>query len=181
MIRAVVSAGAALLLWSTAAVGQGTEPAAARETPACRVRVNDRDLTGWREVRANGFTFCVPPDWRPRGRGRNGMDARAWRGAEGELRWGTGGERSPFVGREVVRVPAGEPMTVPRPPTVHSHTELVGGAEAVVRDNVFGGEHLVGAWWESPAAQIDGRADNAAGAALLLDICRTVRFTPPSS
>ena len=37
----------------------------------------------WRQVRASGFTFCVPGDWRPSGRARDSLDAQRWNGKIG--------------------------------------------------------------------------------------------------
>ncbi|HEU0055350.1 MAG TPA: hypothetical protein VFQ39_19315, partial [Longimicrobium sp.] len=115
MKRAIVMAGAAALLASGAAAAQETAPAPAQEPPKCAIRVNDVDLTTWREVRADGFTFCVPPEWNPRGRTRDGVDPREWRGPSGSIEWGKGRPR-PVMGSSIVTVPRGERPPPPPPP-----------------------------------------------------------------
>src|SRR5215218_5814855 len=43
----------------------GTNPAPVAESDArgCNARVASADVSGWQRVEAEGFTFCVPPDW----------------------------------------------------------------------------------------------------------------------
>src|SRR5687767_11723209 len=35
---------------------------------ACRAVIEGANLSGWKEVHAEGFAFCVPADWRVSGR-----------------------------------------------------------------------------------------------------------------
>src|SRR2546421_7978 len=46
--------------------------------------------SSWHQVRASGFTFCVPGAWRPSRSGSDTLDPRAWSGKEGSLVWGLG-------------------------------------------------------------------------------------------
>lgn len=44
----------------------------------------------WRQVRASGFTFCIPGGWRPSGHGRDSTDAKLWNGGGGSVSWDLG-------------------------------------------------------------------------------------------
>jgi len=51
----------------------------------------------WRQVRASGFTFCVPVSWKPGGHGRDSVDANQWKGDGTSVTWGVGRPRSGLV------------------------------------------------------------------------------------
>src|SRR5256714_2508642 len=79
----------------------------------------------WHQVRASGFTFCVPPAWRPAGGPHDSIDAKQWHGGKGSLTWDLGHPRS-FTGRDVVlkitgRIVRGMPGTNPSPIPEDSH------------------------------------------------------------
>jgi hypothetical protein len=135
------------------------------------------DLTGWKEVQATGFTFCVPANWRPAGRARDGVDARTWRGGGGEVKWGTGEYRSSKVVTRVVTVRAGNPL--PEPPGVKRFSEVIGGKLADLHDNEFEGDFYTGAKWTNPAVYVVGESRDAPTARLHLQVFRTVRFAQP--
>src|ERR1700730_3600167 len=46
--------------------------------------------SSWRQVRAAGFTFCVPGSWRANRQASDSLDARLWRGKEGSVTWHLG-------------------------------------------------------------------------------------------
>lgn len=54
----------------------------------------------WRLVRASGFTFCVPSDWRPSGHAPDSLDAPQWNVAGGSLTWSVG--QSPAMSSECI-------------------------------------------------------------------------------
>src|SRR5437667_5174470 len=55
----------------------------------------------WHQVRASGFTFCVPPAWEPSGHSHDSIDAQRWHGYGGSVTWDLGRPRS-FLGPDVV-------------------------------------------------------------------------------
>ncbi|HEX8211492.1 MAG TPA: hypothetical protein VF584_15075 [Longimicrobium sp.] len=160
-----------------APLGAAAQESTAPEVRPCTVTVPGADLTGWREVRATGFTFCVPAGWRPVGRVRNGVDASTWRGGGGEVKWGTGEYRSGKVVTRVVSVRAGNPL--PEPTGVKRFSEVIGGKLADLYDNEFEGDFYTGAKWTNPAVYVAGESRDAVTARLQLQVFRTVRFSVP--
>ena len=139
--------------------------------------------SAWQEVRATGFTFCVPGSWRPQGSApRQDVDARTWRTASGSITWGTGVPPSRRVTvTETVIVRQGE---APRPTArVDSRrdTEMLGGRPAEVSEAHYPDLHHTEAVWREPAVYIQGEATSVHTAQLLLVIHRTVRFPEPPS
>jgi hypothetical protein len=135
------------------------------------------EVASWREIAAEGFTFCVPPDWRGSG--------RSLRRGSAEITWGKG-TRPPqqvAVVTQTVVAPAG---AVPRPPSgppldsdLRRFTEEIGGHRATVWRNRFGQGYHTGAHWESLRFWIVGEAADPASADMQLTIFRTVRFSEP--
>lgn len=158
-------------------LGAAAQESTASEVRPCAVTVPGTDLTGWRTVQATGFTFCVPAAWRPAGRARNGVDARTWRGAGGEVKWGTGKYRSTRVVTRVVTVRAGNPL--PEPAGVNRFAEVIGGSPADLWNNEFEGEFFTGAQWNRPEVHMAGESRDAVTARLQLQVMRTVRFSVP--
>ena len=142
----------------------------------CTVTLPGADLSGWKEVRATGFTFCVPANWRPSGRARGGVDAGTWRGGSGSITWGVGAYRPQEVVTRVVVVGDGSPDPGP-PGQVRRFPEVIGGAAADLWDNQFDGKHYTGAEWRSRSAYISGDSRDGGTANLQLRVYRTVRFT----
>ena len=159
-------------------------PTSATAAPPCTVPTPTTDAP-WREVRAAGFTFCVPVSWRSQGTAPNAaVDPRTWRSASGGITWGTG----PAPTREriatttvIVREGDPPPQSMPRP-DIRNYTELLGGRTAEVTEIHSANLHHTEARWRDPAVYLQGETGNFATAQLLLAIHRTVRFThAPSS
>lgn len=133
--------------------------------------------TGWRLVRADGFTFCIPPRWRPvGGPAGDGLDAVSWSGDGTTVAWGTGAYRAPDRGVLTVEVRADGPR--PRAPgEVRRFSESIGGASADLWHDRVGERHFTGAQWVRPRpVHLSGEARDARTAALQLDVYRTARF-----
>ena len=162
------AAALALAVAACAPAGGGPAPEAA----PCPVRLATADVSTWRVVQAEGFTFCVPPTWRPAG-------SRAWRGGAGEVEWGQSAYTRTATKTETVRVVAGQPATPPQPLTQgRRFTEMVGGYGADFWDNEDEGTFYTGAVWTAPRhVHVAGEARSRATANVQLDVYRTVRFT----
>lgn len=167
-----------LLVIPLGAAAQETAPANPdQEVRPCTAVVPGTDLTGWKEVQATGFTFCVPASWRPVGRAHNGVDARTWRGGGGELKWGFGTHRAVATATTVVSGPV---SAIPRPRgQVNRHSEVIGGKRADLWDNELEGSSYTGAEWGAPAMYVSGESRDRATARLQLQVIRTVRFSQP--
>src|SRR5512143_397819 len=90
-----------------------THPAAT-PTPAtvvpCPVTGVSSPDSPWRQVRATGFTFCLPESWRPNGPTKDGADAQAWKGGRASITWGLGRPTS-FIGPDVKFTVTGRVVT----------------------------------------------------------------------
>jgi len=160
-------------------------------TPAARTTVASCAAPGapaapsWQLVTADGFTFCVPADWRS-------ADGRTWHSADGSVTWGTGipGPRDVVTGSVIVLVPVGGAGAMPSPSAMQSaanaqmrercsndrFAEKVGGRSATLFDNECDGRHNTGAQWGAPAVYFRGEAGDAATASLQLQVYRSTRF-----
>jgi hypothetical protein len=148
---------------------------------ACTLFVAGAEQPSWRQVQAEGFTFCVPESWRAAGRGSNsGTDARTWRDGSGSITWGTGAPpRRGRVGTAVVSVQRGQPLPAP-PGNVQRATETIGGHPAQVWNNRFENTSYTGATWTTPKRVfLIGETQDPAAAAVHLQVYRTVRFHAP--
>ena len=114
----------------------------------------------WRPVLAEGFAFCMPPDWRPGGR-------NVWNGDGGHVTWETQSEKRPFV---VASVPGTGPADL------WERTERIGGASAKLRTRRVGSTYYTSAVWTSPRFSMTGEASSFSAAQRQLEIYRTVRF-----
>src|SRR5688572_19673382 len=97
MPRLGSSASRALLVVSLiacAAQSSASKSESLEPLSGCPGRIGKADGTAWQEVQADGFSFCLPADWRQESR-------TSWRGGGGRITWGDPtGERRPFsVGR----------------------------------------------------------------------------------
>lgn len=143
---------------------------------SCRATRHDVDLSTWREVVAEGFSFCLPPGWKG--------GARSWRMGSATLAWGRGA-RPPrevaVVTRRVEVSKGGAPMSIPPAPDsdVQRFSESIGGRPAQLWRNRFGAKYYTGAEWSSASTWLTGTAQDAADAALQIAIYRTVRFHSP--
>jgi hypothetical protein len=166
---------------------------ATADFPACTAPPSPTD-TLWREVRAAGFTFCVPASWSSQGLPAGpALDPHTWRSpteyhyhhTSATITWGTGVPPARFETRtqHVVSRGGGElpqrlTTTVPQPPDVR-YTEILGGRMAEVSEWRFAGPvHHTEARWRDPGMYLQGETRSERLAQLLLAIHRTVRFTP---
>ena len=46
--------------------------------PSCTIPGVGTPDSVWRQVRAAGFSFCVPASWQPRGHAHDSLDATRW-------------------------------------------------------------------------------------------------------
>jgi hypothetical protein len=139
---------------------------------ACTATVAGADLSAWREVAADGFTFCVPPDWRGSGR-------RFTRG-QAEVTWGSG-ERRVESGTVTQTVVATDLASIPLPTAMdrQESAETIEGRLASVWRYQREGSFRVGAKWTTPRLWLSGTASSAPMADTEMTIIRTVRFTAP--
>jgi hypothetical protein len=87
LVSALMAVGCSSASHSAPKVG-ADEPAQSAETVAtsCVATVSGANLSSWRTVVADKFTFCLPPDWH--GRGHN------WRATSATMEWGLGKART---------------------------------------------------------------------------------------
>ena len=173
----------AVLVTLTVALGCGgasrpatTPPALAADpnVPPCTATVPSTDVTSWRAVAADGFTFCVPADWQQNG--------QQWRGGSAKIAWGTGEPPArTATTSEIVTVPSGSamPSRPVRAPELQRFKEDIGGRTADVFKNRYGSHYFTGARWSAPAVWMDGEASSGGAAELQIKIYRTVRFPAP--
>jgi hypothetical protein len=128
-----------------------------------------REAAPWRQVTANGFSFCVPATWRATG-------GNTLRGEGGWIRWGVGEYRPTATRSVTVAVPAGQGTPVV-PGRQHHFSEQIGGGIAELWDNELNGTLYTGAKWLEPrAVYLLGQSTSKAARATQLQIYRTVRF-----
>jgi len=152
-------------------------PSPSAEPVACPLGDVQPDLATWRQVRADGFTFCVPSDWRAAG----GDRSKIWRHGVSSIEWGTGTPRLKRVVQSVVvRVPAGSMPPPPPPPNaeIKRFTEEIGGQTADMWRNRFDQDYYTGATWTNVNVYLVGETKDVSTADLELRIFRTVRFSP---
>jgi hypothetical protein len=139
----------------------------------------------WRQVRATGFTFCVPLYWRPDGRGRGGVDARTWRGDAGTITWGT--VESVVTTRDIVTVvpmrPGRSLQMDPRDYQQPCSTPLrfdfeSDGVTITTSQYQCQGTYTTTAFCTVQPAHLVGEAHSGAGAAMQLAVIRTIRLLP---
>lgn len=164
-LRALLLGGAVTL--NSCAGGQASAPAPVSSASAstvaesgCHAEVREVDVSSWRTVATDRFSFCLPPGWSGNG--------RSWRKGSATLAWGTGerppSERSAFTGKMEVS------------PTFRRFTEQIGGRMAELWRFQFGPEHRSGAEWSAEHTWMVGTAEDASTADLQLAIFRTVRL-----
>jgi len=172
---------AAVAAASFAAFGCGTNPspaagpavgsASGSASRACNAEVPAADVSTWHSVEAEGFTFCVPPDWSASG--------RSWSRGTAKITWGLG---TTVATADVPAIAQGasRPAFACTSPTtkrvqIHPRAEMIGGRQAQVwRDHVRQGFYT-GGHWTAPHFYIVGEASDAATADLEMLIVRTAR------
>ena len=158
----------------TAPNAQPATPAESAQVVAnsCSADVPATDVSSWKTVSGDGFTFCVPPTWHGRG--------REWRNAGAMIQWGTGSSPQrkitvPTTVRVVdarrTPIPSGPPAT-----DVQQSTQQIGGRSATVWRNRSDGKNYVGAQWESPHVWLSGGSPDTPSADTQMLVLRTVRF-----
>ncbi len=150
--------------------------------------------SSWRQVRASGFTFCIPGSWRPNRPGSDSLDAKAWRGKEGSVTWGLGRPEStrPVATAMVVTgtiVTGGmnppppnpaPPMTRSKPCAPSTNTPYtVDSVLVVVTQNACRGTWTTTAWSTAPAIYVQGQTHSPNDAKLLNAIMVTIRLASP--
>jgi hypothetical protein len=147
--------------------------------------------SSWHQVRASGFTLCVPASWSPSRPASDSLDARAWKGKEGSVTWGLG--RPPAlkrtsgeitgtitgVGGTITR--ANPPVPMPRqtlqrcaPPATELLT--VDGVSLLIDQVRCQMTWTTTAWSTAPAIYVLGEAHSAEAAKTLNAIMVTIRF-----
>jgi len=151
--------------------------------------------SAWREVRATGFTFCVPASWKPSGRAKDSVDANHWKGDGTSVTWGLGRPLS-GIGRNssaevtgaIVSGGRGYAPMASAPAQVITHrcdpatnTPLTVGGTVVMVTQVRceGVTWTTTGWSTAPPIYVQGEAHTARLADLLVRVMGTIRF--PSS
>ncbi len=136
----------------------------------------------WREIRGDGFTFCLPPGW------RRASDVNGYTDRDGTIAWARNGRPVDITSsRPVVAIVRGaSPSDVPQLgvqevqtttcPAAVPEPEQIGDHAALLRSSECRGSYNTSASWSEPALLFAGVAPSAASAARQLAIYRTVRF-----
>jgi len=186
-----------LLLTLIAALGVACGGRPAEVTPAAVVPcslpgVGSADA-GWRQVRATGFTFCIPASWPPRGKAHDSTDQRRWASEDGWLTWGFG--PPPFeitTGYTVVGVVVQGTATMsavaPLPGPANSRDSrgcsrkntpvTLEDSAVMITQMLCGGTWTIAAWRPTPAIYVQGVAHDIRDAERLLIVMQTIRFSP---
>lgn len=157
-----------LLIGLAACASSGASSHVDAPVVACQVTVASSPQQSWRQITAEGFTFCVPSTWRQSG-------ANTFRGEGGWIRWGVGQFRPTATVTTTVNVPAGQlPLPAGRQ---NRFSESIGGSIAELWDNELEGTLYTGAQWTRPSVYLLGQSTNQAVRLQQLQVYRTVRFT----
>jgi hypothetical protein len=159
-----------LLIGLTACASRGASTHGEAPVVSCQVPVASSSQETWRQVTAEGFTFCVPSSWRQ-------SASNTFRGEGGWIRWGVGEYQPTATGSFTVTVPAGQGPPTP-PGRRNRFSESIGGSLAELWDNELQGTLYTGAQWRRPTPiYLLGQSTSQAVRAQQLQIYRTVRFT----
>lgn len=161
-----------LLIGLAACASSGASSRDEAPVVACQVPVASSPQQTWRQITAEGFTFCVPSTWRQSG-------ANTFRGEGGSIRWGVGQYRSTAaaVATRTVTVQAGQEPP-PLAGRVNRYSESIGSSVAELWDNDLEGTLYTGAQWTNPTAvYLAGESKSPAARIQQLQVYRTVRFT----
>jgi len=151
--------------------------------------------SSWRQVRASGFTFCVPASWRPSGRATDSVDAPLWHGKEGSVTWHLGRPASTRAMEQradvtVAVVTTGTPVPAPSFPAAPSASTadaescappgntpyVVDSVTVVVTQTACRGTWMTTAWSTTPAMYIQGQTHAVEHTKVLNAIMVTIRF-----
>lgn len=174
-----------------AACGGRTAPATPVALAPCAVPGLGSGDSAWRQVRASGFTFCVPASWQPTGRGHDSVDARRWNGTGASVTWDLGqpppvmARRDTTVTAPVARGMRGRsPSPSPSPPVgfeqpCRRRTEPipVEGMSWLVTHIQCPRLWSLTAMSTAPAVYVQGDALTAEEADVLLRVMQTIRLS----
>ena len=151
--------------------------------------------SSWRQVRASGFTFCVPASWRPSGAATDSVDPTLWHGREGSVTWHLGRpESTSSMGRRaditVAVVTTGTPVLAPPYPAAPSASTgdaescaqpantpyVVDSVTVVVTQTACRGTWMTTAWSTTPAMYVQGQTHAVENTKVLNAIMVTIRF-----
>jgi hypothetical protein len=138
--------------------------------------------TLWRQVRASGFTVCVPASWRSSEQGRDSADPQHWSGDGASLTWGLGrppsleGQDVRVTGRVVAgRNPRPAPVTISA--CLRRTTPLaVDGGSLLVTEVNCDGRRTTTAMSTTPEVYVQCEAFTTKGADLVHRVVQTIRF-----
>lgn len=147
--------------------------------------------SAWHQVRADGFTFCVPPSWQPSGRGKGATDPKRWLGSQSWVTWGTGRppadmRRVDIYGTVVVVGSSTPPPPPPRSPASDGMADCaaptttpvnVDGVSLLVQQRQCGVKWTTNAWSTAPPMYIQAEANTTAAAKQLMTMVATIRFS----
>lgn len=171
MKRITRPAVAAAVLAAAFGCRPAVNPSPVAASGSCSAEVPSADVSGWKSVAAEGFTFCVPPDWNASG--------RTWSRGTARVTWG--------VGETVAQADVPGMVAMANRPApacvssaskgvqIHRTAEVIGGREAQVWRNRYRQGFYTGAHWTTPHVYIVGEASDAATADLEMVIVRTAR------
>lgn len=127
------------------------------------------DVEGeWREVRGDGFTYCVPADWKP-----IGARAQRWTSAAVDVAWNDPAfveRRAPFV------VPARGQTGAPFGQRVVTETVDGRSVRLEIQDGAESPLWSAAASWLEPSLRFAATARSASGSRDVLAVIRSVRF-----
>ena len=163
-------------------------PGGSLQSQSCSVPGVGSPDSLWRQVRASGFTFCVPVSWKPGGHGHDSVDTNQWKGDGTSVMWGVGRPRSglarstapevrsPIVGRGsgIVAPPAVSTQKC-EPPT-NTPVAVDGGLVLITQLRCDGVNWTTTGWSTQPAIYVQGEAHTTQLADLLVRIMQTIRF-----
>jgi hypothetical protein len=166
MMRTVLVLGTVVVAACGACHGSAGAPAPTAAVVPCAVFVPSADSLEWKLVQARGFTFCVPPGWRPSG-------ARGWQNEGTGIEWAVGSPpQSPTLGPRMFSVGIKGWSAAPR-----QFVEIIGGEGAELWDIRFQDADYTYARWSEKRVFFQGKANGVRSADIELMIYRTVRFS----
>lgn len=150
----------------------------------CNVPVGAPDSGQWQMVLAEGFTFCLPPDWAPVGDDPyTGVRSRVWQGDTGTIGWGHGDYRPLRLPFQVEAIP-GSPSPSPRPIPQAEADDIViqmDGRIVEIREIRVGSTVMSGAIWPFAGIYLSGNAEDDITRVILHQVYRTVRIVEQTS
>jgi len=173
-------------------LSRGLQSQATPATPApCAVPGVGSPDSAWRQVRASGFTFCVPLSWKPSGKARDSLDAPQWKGDGASVKWAVGrpqsvggNTRAEITGRVVYGSggltplePPGQPKPTKCEPPTNTPVPVDGGMVMITQVRCDGVHRTTTGWSTAPAIYVQGEAHSAQAVDLLVRVMRTIRFT----